>query len=203
MLVLAVDTATPGPALALAGESFEEDIPLPPGHQASEVLLPSLKELLERRGLSIDRVKRLAVLSGPGSFTGIRVGLATVWALSRSRGIPVESMGSLEAVAETARGRGVARVRARFDAERGEIYTATYDLTGARAAVIAPPALARPEAPEDESELTVDAARRLSPSAALAAARAIARSPGEPAAALHATYVQLSAAEERRGRDSS
>lgn len=203
MLVLALDTATPGPALALAGDGFEEEIPLPPGHQASEVLLPSLQELLARCGLSLDRVGRLVVLSGPGSFTGIRVGLATAWGLSRSRGIPVETAGSLEAVAETARGRGFARVRARFDAERGEIYTAIYDLTGPRAAVIEPPRLAAPEDRETGTGHVVDAGRRLSPSPALAAARAAARSPREPAAVLHATYVQLSAAEDRRGRASS
>ena len=198
MLVLALDTATPYPALALAGERFEGESRLPPGRPASEVLLSTISGLLARAGARLEDVSRIAALDGPGSFTGIRVGLATAWGLARSLGVPLETVGSLEALAETGRNVGAGPVSACLAAERGEFYVATFDLSGPRAHVL-------------EGERIVSAAEagrlpgpvaRPSPegaSAALAAARAVRRAPGPPADVPRARSVRIPAAEELHG----
>jgi len=148
MWVLAVDTATPMPGVALAGEGFEKGARLPKGRQASEALLGCLETMLSAARLSFPDIGRLAVCSGPGSFTGIRVGLATVWGLARALAIPIETFGALEAVAELARTTGGRRICPSFDAERGEVYFGQFDLDGPRAREIAPPIiLARESAP--------------------------------------------------------
>lgn len=202
MLVLSLDTATPSPALAISGGGVEAEMPLPSGRQASEVLLPSLRELLAQCRIELTHLERLAVIAGPGSFTGIRVGLSTVWALARCLRLPVETIGSLEAVAETARGGGAAAIVSFFDAKRGEVYAGRYDLVGQRAREIEAPRLLSPGGvPElaGRGDALVSPTPSRSPSPALAAARAVARAPRERATALHAIYVRLSAAEERRG----
>jgi tRNA threonylcarbamoyladenosine biosynthesis protein TsaB len=198
MIVLAIDTATPVPALALAGMRFEEESRLPSGRHVSEVILPALSDLLERAGARLGDLSRIAVLAGPGSFTGIRVGLATAWGLARSLRIPLETVGSLEALAETARGAGGVRVSAWLPAERGDVYAATFDLSGDRARLEG-----------EERVVPADGAAALpgrivepggpGASPALAAARAIRRSPGPDVGVPRARYVRLSAAEEPRG----
>jgi len=200
--VLALDTATPVPAIALAGEGFEGESRLPPGRHVSEVLLPALAELLDRAGATLSDVSRVAALSGPGSFTGIRVGLSTAWAFARSLGVPLETVDSLEAIAETARRDerpGSAPVSACLDAERGEIYAATFDLSGPRARLAGEerilPAAEAASLPGRLARPAADGA----PSAALAAARAVRRAPGPAAGVPRARYVRASAAEEFHG----
>ncbi|MGH9442691.1 MAG: tRNA (adenosine(37)-N6)-threonylcarbamoyltransferase complex dimerization subunit type 1 TsaB, partial [Thermoanaerobaculia bacterium] len=141
MWVLAIDTATPRPGLAIAGKNREDQRPLPTGRRSSEALLPGIEDILAAASLSLGDVGRIAVCSGPGSFTGIRVGLATAWGLSRARPIPIETFGSLEAVAEIARGTGVLRVCPSFEAEREDVYFGEYDLESPRAAEIRAPML--------------------------------------------------------------
>lgn len=205
MWVLAIDTATPLPGLALAGESLECQTPLPTGRQSSEELLPCLESLLSGARLTLADIGRLAVCSGPGSFTGIRVGLATAWGLSRARSIPIETFGSLEAVAELARDSGAARACAAFDAEREEVYFGEYDLESPRARELRPPALLAREslsaACPPGSPLVSLALRGKTGGdlPALGAARAIVRSPGPATRTPRASYVRLSAAEEYHG----
>jgi tRNA threonylcarbamoyladenosine biosynthesis protein TsaB len=203
MLVLAIDTATSRPALALAGlggdnGGFEDQVDLPSGSHASESLLVSAAALLGRAGRTLADIGRVGALAGPGSFTGIRVGLATAWGFSRSLGIPLETIGSLEAIAETARSSGESSVTARLDAERGDVYVATYDLSGVRAREIAPPRLAAAGSPLPGG-VTVVPGEPGAPVPALAAARVILRSPGADASVPRALYVRASAAEERDG----
>ena len=198
MLVLALDTATPYPALALAGERFEGESRLPPGRPASEVLLSSISGLLARAGAGLGDVSRIAALDGPGSFTGIRVGLATAWGLARSLGVPLETVGSLEALAEAGRSAGAGTVSACFAAERGEFYAATFDLSGPRAhALSGERILSAADAgklPAPISRPSPDGA-----SAALAAARAVRRAPGPAVDVPRARYVRMAAAEELHG----
>ncbi len=209
MWVLAIDTATPFPGIALAGERIEDQTPLPTGRQASEALLPCLLSTLSSAGLALRDVDRLAVCSGPGSFTGIRVGLATAWGLSRALSIPIETFGSLEAVAELARRTGALRVCPSFAAERGEVYFGEFDLDGARAKEIGAPRIVAESSAENAcppgalffSPKAVSPAGRAAEGdlPVLAAARAVRRSPGPSTATPRASYVRLSAAEEFRG----
>jgi tRNA threonylcarbamoyladenosine biosynthesis protein TsaB len=201
MLVLAIDTATPAPALALAGEDFEDEMRLPEGHPVSEALLPYLAELLARAGTSLAGLGRIAVCAGPGSFTGIRVGLATAWGFCRALGIPLETIDALEMMAETARASGVAVASAVLDAERGEAYVAVFDLSGPRAAAVSPIRIVPSGDPGALSGAVVrlPSERPILVSPALAAARAVLASPGPASSTPRARYVRPSAAEEFHG----
>jgi tRNA threonylcarbamoyl adenosine modification protein YeaZ len=210
MNVLAIDTASPSPAVSLSrgDELFEEA--LPSDRRSSEGLVPALRRVLAAARMRLEDCDRLAVCSGPGSFTGIRVGLATAWGLARASGIPVETVSTLEAMAEAARPTGAKRLVAVLDAGRGEAALERFDLTEPRARSLAPavrvprreialmaggePIVALPAA-------LIDAPRmELSMRVASGLALAVARTPRAPAAsAVAASYSRPSAAEEKRG----
>ncbi|HEY1435582.1 MAG TPA: tRNA (adenosine(37)-N6)-threonylcarbamoyltransferase complex dimerization subunit type 1 TsaB [Thermoanaerobaculia bacterium] len=211
MSVLALDTASPRPAVAIFsnGKLFEE--PLPSDRRASEDLLPAVARVLAAAGLALRDCERIGVCAGPGSFTGLRVGLATAWGFGRALGIPVEPVSTLAAMAEAARPTGARRVVAVLDAGRGDLVGERFDLAPARALSLEPAALLRADAvsafaagdpvhalPED---LVVASAARLSPSLAATLARAMARSPGPDSGANAplAVYSRPSAAEEKHG----
>lgn len=208
MQILAIDTASPIPSVTLLARGGVWEEILPPDRRASEELLPAIERCLTSAGAALSECDRIAVCSGPGSFTGLRVGLATAWALGRAIDVPIETVPTLEVLAETARGRST-RVAALLDAGRGEVILALYSLADARA---------RPEAPPER--MSADAARRridgipvvalpadllsptgaaadLSPSRALALA--VARAPGAALSRLEGIYSRPSAAEEKHG----
>ncbi len=208
MNVLAMDTATPAPTIVvLSGERIFEEI-LSGDRRASEELLPAVGRALSRAGLRLADVDRVAVCSGPGSFTGIRVGLATAWGFGRALGVDVEAVPTLEAMAEGARRIGAERVVAVLDAGRGEVVAERFDLTSPRARSLG---ASRRMTPGDVSangsgDPIVSLPRDLVPRAfddplpavAASLARAVARDP-RPAAALEAIYSRPSAAEEKHG----
>src|SRR5262245_4715876 len=133
MNVVAMDTATPAPSIAVLSREriFEET--LSGDRRASEELLPAVGRALARAGLRLADVDRVAVCSGPGSFTGIRVGLATAWGFGRALGVDVEAVPTLEAMAEGARTFGAEQAVAVLDAGRGEVVAERFDLTSPRA----------------------------------------------------------------------
>jgi len=218
MNVLAIDTASPDASVALVSgsEIFVET--LPSERRASEELLPALRRLLEAAGVAIADCDRIAVCAGPGSFTGVRVGLATAWGLSRAVGIPLEAVSTLEAIAETARGES-SRVLAVLDAGRGEVVCREFSFPlepsasayahGGRAAPVGEAVrVAAEQARGLASSATIAAvpedllgggssAPRRRPAAALALA--VAAAPGAEASSLEAIYSRPSAAEEKRG----
>lgn len=209
MNVLALDTAGPMPSVAvLANERLVEQ-PLPRDRRASDELLPAIARGLAAAGLRLSDCTRIAVCAGPGSFTGLRVGLATAWSLGRALGRPVEAVSTLEAIAEAARSWGSPRVAAVLDAGRGELVGEVFDLTGARAASLGPatriPVAGLAGLAGDAaiavlpSGIAGDAGRAPSVGLAEALARAVARSPRGAAAALSAIYSRPSAAEEKHG----
>jgi tRNA threonylcarbamoyladenosine biosynthesis protein TsaB len=97
---------------------------------------------LETAGVSLDQVELLAVAAGPGSFTGLRVGIATMQGLAFARGLSIVPVSALDAVAEEAAGWAPADalVAAWIDAQRGEVFAALY-APGARAVLHAPTSL--------------------------------------------------------------
>jgi len=130
VIVLGLDTATTATVAGVLDRSVTvtevRDDPEPgvrPGH--ANRLLAAAEEALERAGLGWDEVERIAVGVGPGSFTGLRIGIATARALSQARGLPLVAVSSLEALA-----RGAAAdaelVVAVLDARRGEAFAAAW-----------------------------------------------------------------------------
>ena len=134
MLLLAIDTAGPACAVALARENSEgaeilarsvETI----GRGHAERLMPMIEATLASAGASFDDLTRIAVTTGPGSFTGIRVGVAAARGLALALGIPAVGIGSLDALAlPIAMTRREGTVVAALDAKRGEIFAAAKDL---------------------------------------------------------------------------
>jgi len=156
--VLAVDTcgAEPGVALAL-GDQIREARPATVGARADEVAALAAK-LLSQAGLAVGDVAGLGVTVGPGSYTGVRIGLALVRGLSLVDRTPVVGVGSLELLALAAEG-NVERLCPLLDAGTDVFYAAVYER--ARDGVIelcAPRTVARSELAEFLSDNARDAA---------------------------------------------
>jgi tRNA threonylcarbamoyladenosine biosynthesis protein TsaB len=148
MLVLGVDTATD---YAVVGTTADGEVvreasirPGPDGRpRHSEVLLAEIERSVNAAG-GWRWVDRIAVGIGPGSFTGLRIGIATVRALSQARGLPVAPVGSLAVLARGMIEGGVADGLALpvFDARRKEAFAALYGEGGDQ---LWPPFVAPPE----------------------------------------------------------
>jgi tRNA threonylcarbamoyladenosine biosynthesis protein TsaB len=148
MVVLGFDTATPSTAVGLrlaAGHSLgARDTPRPgehPGHATR--LLALADELLARAGLGWSALDRIAVGTGPGLFTGLRVGVATARGLAQSLSVELVGVSSLRALAQAAADHGDEHVLAVVDARRGEAFAAAYAAgTGSIRELVPPRALA-------------------------------------------------------------
>ncbi len=119
MIVLAIDTCLFACSVAVVdGEQVlaRRVEPMSRGHQ--ERLAPLVQEAMAEAGLGFDKLERIGVTVGPGSFTGLRVGLAFAKGLASALSIPAVGIGSLEALADTERGNVVAVL----DAKRGQVY---------------------------------------------------------------------------------
>jgi tRNA threonylcarbamoyladenosine biosynthesis protein TsaB len=147
MTILGFDTATPATAVALwdpaRGLALEaRDDPAPaakPGHTAR--LLELIVDLLEQGGVGWSELERIAVGIGPGTFTGLRIGIATARGLALARGTALVGISTLESLAhEAARATGASTVLAVLDARRGEAFAAAWRPPDP-AAVAAPQAL--------------------------------------------------------------
>ena len=127
-LVLALDTTREYGSLALVrgGETIEElGLHAPEGF--AHVLYGHLGAMLERHSVKPGAIDCFAAASGPGSFTGVRVGLACIKGLAEAVGKPAVGVSNLRALASLGRGPLRAPV---IDARRGEIYGAVYDASG-------------------------------------------------------------------------
>ena len=131
-LVLAVESATSRLAVALLrGETLLlERSPQEPGHHAEQIL-PLVDTVLEEAGMRVADLDAFAVSIGPGSFTTLRVGLASVKGLAFGSGRPVIAVPTLEALAfgTLASGSSLPRVPL-LDARRGEAYAAVFAVEG-------------------------------------------------------------------------
>ncbi len=127
MLVLGVDSSTMAEGIALAeGDRVlgEVNSHLPATH--SERLLPAIRALLERLSLRIGQVDGFAVTLGPGSFTGVRIGIATVQGLALSCGRPAVGISTLEALAWWGGATRRGWICPFMNAGRGEVYGALF-----------------------------------------------------------------------------
>jgi len=126
MLLLAVETATPQVGVALWGpDGLLSSTRLAGGRRHGEALAPAIAAALASAGAAARDLTGLAVDVGPGLFTGLRVGLATVKALGDALDLPVVGLPSLQVLAEPHR-RQPHLVAAVVDARRGEVFRALY-----------------------------------------------------------------------------
>lgn len=122
-LILAVDTTAEFGSIALAGEEILLHAP----EGFGGVIFEHIERLLQRLSLRVDDLEGFAAASGPGSFTGVRIGLACVKGLAEATGKAVFGVSNLEVLARF----GSATRRAPvMDARRGEVYAAVYDASG-------------------------------------------------------------------------
>jgi tRNA threonylcarbamoyladenosine biosynthesis protein TsaB len=149
--ILAFDTATTATTTALldtatdASVEARDDPPAGarPGH--APLLLGQVIDVLRRGGSSWSELDRIAVGVGPGTFTGLRIGVATARALSAARGIPLCGVSSLESLALGAAGEASAVLTA-IDARRGEVFAAVWALDGERLGrLLSPPRAVGPD----------------------------------------------------------
>ncbi len=127
MNVLGFDTSTAATsACVLRGDAevFECDLPRsePPGH--ARELLPAIARVMQGAGLGYEDLDAIAVGVGPGSFTGLRIGVATARGLAASAGVELRPVSSLAALAE---GIDADPALPLIDAKRGEVFAALYD----------------------------------------------------------------------------
>ena len=132
MLLLAIDTSGRHGSVALCrgdANSFETlQLTALEGGTYSARLVPTIDEILQPHHLAMADLGGFAIVSGPGSFTGLRVGLSTVKGLCEVLHKPLVTISMLEAIAVT-HGAGGQSVSAILDAGRGEIYVGDYEVT--------------------------------------------------------------------------
>ena len=119
MQVLAIDTATPYLVLG----SPEAELALRAERRHNELLVPALERFLARAGLSLEGLEGVAAGQGPGSYTGLRVGLAFAQGLARALGVPFVGVDTLAGVAARVPG----EVAVGLSARNRLVYAALYD----------------------------------------------------------------------------
>jgi len=139
--VLAIDTSTLTASAAIVrGEQVIDEHVRNTTH--SEELMPMIARLCERAGIAPAALDAVAVGAGPGSFTGLRIGMATAKGIAFAAGRPLWAVSSLAALAFAAVRRGVADpgdlVVPVLDARRSELYAGWYRAEAARVIAIAP-----------------------------------------------------------------
>lgn len=144
-LLLALETATPLASVALVrGEALLAERSLSHERPVSAELLPALAELLDAAGVTLAAVDAFAVSIGPGSFTGLRVGLASLKGLAFGSGRPAVAVSTLEALAAGAPP-GETPLATLLDAQRGEVYGALWERGAAGLRLLVPEGLYRLE----------------------------------------------------------
>ncbi len=131
-LVLGIETATLLGGVALASDAGEliGEITLRNPESHSERILPAVDWLLATLGIPLQRLSAVAVSQGPGSFTGLRAGIASAKGLAFSLGVPLFGISTLAALAANAPP-GDALVCAVLNARRGEVFRAFFRATAA------------------------------------------------------------------------
>lgn len=134
--ILAFDTSTPSCSVALIanGTLVGEDTRSGPGNY-SALLLRMIERLMQDAALAISELDCIAVAQGPGSFTGLRVGISTAQGLGFALTKPLIGVSTLEIVA-TQNMPFAGNVCAMLDARRGQVYTCLFKGTGNAAAAL-------------------------------------------------------------------
>jgi len=208
-LLLAIDTTSEYGSIALADAArVIEEVPLCSREGFARILFEEIQRLLARRGATLRDIEVFAAASGPGAFTGVRIGLTAAKGLAEALERKVTAVSNLQALAWF----GTRRLRAPvIDARRGEIYGAVFD---ASLRIVREEAVTDFESwvgslPEGDLELIVNgfeppqaapfpvvgAPRALAGAIALIAAGRLAAGQAQDPAEIDANYVRRSDAE--------
>jgi tRNA threonylcarbamoyladenosine biosynthesis protein TsaB len=145
LTLLGIDTSTPASAACVLGDDraiFEvlpEPARLRAGPAHARELMPAVADVMERAGLDFRDLEAIAVGVGPGTFTGLRIGIATARSLASASGVQLRPVSSLAALA--AGMEGELRLPL-IDARRGEVFAALHRADGE---LLWPPFVAAPE----------------------------------------------------------
>lgn len=132
MLILALESTALVASVALCeDERLIGEYSLNNGNTHSETLLPMAESLLSLSSVGTDKIDLFACAAGPGSFTGVRIGAATVKGLAFGRNKPCIGVSSLEALAYNSRGFD-GLICPCMNARRGQVYNALFDGGGNR-----------------------------------------------------------------------
>ncbi len=144
-MILAIESASPHGSVALvAGDRVRGEIVLPTGRQASETFLSAVDRLLREAGGEAAAVTHVAVSAGPGSFTGLRVGMAAAKGFCFGWGLPVVPVPTLHALASRF-GAGGALVCPVQDARKKEVYAGVFRREGGECRRVRPDAAVPPD----------------------------------------------------------
>lgn len=208
MNILAIDITSPHGSLAVRSNGAlvaAKAIESPDGF--AHILFPALAAVLAEAGIALNQIDCFAGASGPGAFTGVRVGLTAVKGLGEALQKPVAGVSNLRALSTfgTAPTRGVV-----LDARRGDVFAAVYaadfeligeEIVGRLDAWLAMPGcpdefiLQQPALLQERNLRLIEAPLRLAPAVALCAELDAARGRWLDPAALDANYVRRSDAE--------
>ena len=126
MLILALDSsAAPASAALLEDGKILSEFYINTKQTHSQTLMPMVESVLKLTNKTLDDVTCMAVSAGPGSFTGVRIGVSCVKGLSMTRNIPCAGVSTLRAMAENAR-QLTGIVCAVMDARCGQVYNALF-----------------------------------------------------------------------------
>lgn len=126
MKILSIDTSSAICSTAiLENEKIKDEINIENGKTHSENLMPNISQILEKNSLNLSDIDLLSCVVGPGSFTGIRIGVASIKAIAQVNNIPVASVTSLETLAridESEKNKIVL-----IDARNNQVYCGIFD----------------------------------------------------------------------------
>jgi tRNA threonylcarbamoyladenosine biosynthesis protein TsaB len=129
VLILSLDTTTPKPSCAVArdGVVINEE-PIDASRQLALQLPGALRDILDLSAVALEEIDGFAVATGPGSFTGLRIGIATMQGLAFGRGKPLIGVSGLTALRAVASPAFLgSRIATWVDAWRGDVYAALFE----------------------------------------------------------------------------
>jgi tRNA threonylcarbamoyladenosine biosynthesis protein TsaB len=200
--LLALETATPATRVALAVDGEPVAEVEGDGRPHAAALLPAVERLLGETGTAFDDLDAFAVSIGPGSFTGLRIGLATAKAFALG-GRPLAGVPTLAALAWPRR-RAAPLLVASLDAQRGELYAAAYEAGGELglrvrwAECVLTPAELEARTPREALRVGAEGEGPRAAAVAEMGARLLAAGAAQEAGALVPRYVRRAEAEARR-----
>ena len=156
MKILAVDTSTRICGVCVADDGHPvSELTITSGQTHSRHLMDTISRSLEGACVTLEAIDGFAVTRGPGSFTGLRIGISTVKGLAYAAGKPLAGVSSLEALAQPVSGELAPRVCAIIDARKKEVYFAVYRLQEGRLVEDIAPSVGPPDAIQASGERTL------------------------------------------------